>query len=40
MSRTSLCDYSDAYIPASGTITIAGAENDDAARQLHERNKE
>ena len=26
MSRSSLCDYSDAYIPASGTITITEQE--------------
>ena len=37
--RTSLCDYSDAYILVSGTITIIGAENDDAVRRLDERNK-
>ena len=34
MLRSSLCDYSDAYILVSGTITINGAGNDDAARQL------
>ena len=39
MLRTSLCDYSDAYILVSGTITISGAGNDDAVRQLDERNK-
>ena len=37
--RTSLCDYSDAYILVSGTITIIGAENDDAVRRLDEINK-
>ena len=26
MSRSSLCDYSDAYIPVSGTITITEQE--------------
>ena len=39
MLRSSLCDYSDAYIHVSGTITISGAGNDDAARRLDERNK-
>ena len=39
MLRTSLCDYSDAYTLVSGTITITGAGNNDAARQLDERNK-
>ena len=39
MSRASFCDYSDPYILVGGTITISGAENDDAVRQLHERNK-
>ena len=32
MLRSSLCDYSDGYILVSGTITITGAANDDAAR--------
>ena len=39
MLRSSLWDYSDAYVLVSGTITITGAENDDAARRLDERNK-
>ena len=30
---------SDAYILASGTLTITGTRNDDAARRLDERNK-
>ena len=34
MLRSSLCDYSDAYILVSGTIIINGAGNDDAARRL------
>ena len=34
MLRSNLYDYSDAYILVSGTITINGAGNDDAARQL------
>ena len=37
--RSNLCDYSDAYILVSGTIAIIGEEVDDAAKQLHERNK-
>ena len=37
--RSTLCDYSEAYILASRTITIAGAGIDDAARRLDERNK-
>ena len=39
MLRSILCDYSDTYILVSGTITITGAENNDAARRLDERNK-
>ena len=39
MLRSSLCDYSDAYIFVSGTITITGAGVDDAAKRLDERNK-
>ena len=39
MLTSSLCDYSDAYILVSGTIAIPGTGNNDAARQLDERNK-
>ena len=39
MLRSSLCDYSDAYILVSGTITITGAGADDAAKRLDERKK-
>ena len=39
MLKSSLCDYSDVYILASGTITIDGAEADDNAKRLDERNK-
>ena len=39
MLMSSLCDYSDAHILVSGTITITGAGNDDVVRQLYERNK-
>ena len=37
--RSDLCDYADAYTLVKRTITIAGAGNDDAAKQLDERNK-
>ena len=37
--KSSLCDYSDAYILVKGTITITGAGNDAAARQADERDK-
>ena len=36
MWRLDLCDYSDAYILVRGTITIVGAEADDAVRQVVE----
>ena len=39
MVNSSLCDYSDAYILVNGTVTIAGAGNDDDARESNERNK-
>ena len=39
MLKSSLCDYSDAYIFVKGTITIAGAVADAAARQADERHK-
>ena len=38
MLRSSLCNYSDAYILASGTITITRANNDEKARRFDERN--
>ena len=34
MLKTILCDYGDANILASGTITITGAWNDEAERWL------
>ena len=37
MLKSSLCDYSDAYILVKGTITITGAGADAAARQADER---
>ena len=39
MLRSSLCDYSDAYILVKGRITITGAGDDAAARQVDERDK-
>ena len=39
MLRSNLCDYADVYIIVKGTITITGARNDDAAKQLDETNK-
>ena len=39
MLRSSLCDYSEAYILVNGTIKISGARNNDAARRLYEGNK-
>ena len=38
MLKSSLCDYSDAYILVKGTITITGAGDNTAARQTDERN--
>ena len=39
MLESNLCDYADAYIFVKGRITITGAGDDAAARQLDERNK-
>ena len=39
MLKSSLCDYSDAYILVTGKITITGAGADAAARQADERDK-
>ena len=39
MLKSSLCDYSDAYILIKGTIAITGAGADAAARQADERDK-
>ena len=39
MLKTSLFNYSDAYILVSGTITITGAGADDVAKRAYERNK-
>ena len=40
MLRSNLCDYGDAYILVRGTITITGVGDDDAAKQLEERNED
>ena len=39
MIRSDLCDYSDSYILASGTIKITGAGDDDNVRKIDETNK-
>ena len=39
MLRSSLCNYSDAYILVSGTTTISGKGADDAAKKLDEIHK-
>ena len=39
LKRSNLCDYSDAYILAIGTIAITGAGADDAAKRADKRNK-
>ena len=38
MLKSSLCDYSDAYILISGTITIIREGDNDAAKRADERN--
>ena len=40
MQKPSLCDYSDAYILVSGTITLVGAGADDAARPSDRTDKQ
>ena len=39
MLKSSMCDYSDAYILVKGKITITGEGDDAAARQADERDK-
>ena len=39
MLKSDLCEYADAYIFVKETTAITGHGNDDAARQLDERNK-
>ena len=38
MLKSDLCQYADAYAFVKGTITITGAVDDAAGRQLDERN--
>ena len=40
MLKSSLCDYSNAYILVKGAITITGTGADKAVRQTDERNKQ
>ena len=40
MLKSSLCDYSDAYIVVKGRIKITGVGADAAARQADERDKD
>ena len=40
MLKSSLCDYSDAYILARGTITVVGAGVENAARATDRNNKQ
>ena len=37
--RSDLCDYAEAYILVKGTITITGGGDNDAEKQLDERNE-
>ena len=37
--KSSLCDYSDAYIHVKGKITITGEGDNEAARHADERNR-
>ena len=39
MLKSSLCDYSDAYILVKGKLTITGAVNDAAASKADESDK-
>ena len=39
MLKSSLCDYSDAYILVSGTIAMTGERYNNSARRADERNK-
>ena len=40
MLKSSLCDFSDAYILVSRTKTVAGAEANDAAKAAGRNNKQ
>ena len=37
MIRSNLCDYGDAHILVSGTMTITGEEDDDAAKKSRQK---
>ena len=39
MLKSRLCDYSNAYLLVSGTVTIGGAGADDNAKRTDERDK-
>ena len=39
MLKSRICDYSDAYLLVSGTVTIGGAGADDNAKRIDERDK-
>ena len=39
MIRSHLCGYSDAYILVSGSVTITGSGDEDAAKRADERIK-
>ena len=39
MLKSNLCDYANAYMFVTDTVTITGHGDDDVAKQLEERNK-
>ena len=39
MLKSNLCDYANAYMFVTGTVTITGHGDDEVAKQLEERNK-
>ena len=39
MLGSNLCDYADACILVKGNVTVTGVGDDDAAKQVDERNK-
>ena len=39
MIKSSLCDYSEVYILAKGTVAITGAGDNDNAKRVYERGK-
>ena len=40
MLKSSLCDYSDAYISVKGTTTITGRDADSAVKHVNQSNNE